>query len=187
MNSKNPISITCRIHGTFKIKPDAFITATECKYCAEELRKHNKRALNWKNILSKSLKVHGDLYDYSRVRYINANTKVEIICKAHGVFIQKPYNHSVGQGCPLCGSEKIEDNKKYDTSIFLAKAKEIHGDTYDYSNTSYIGSSTKVKIGCKIHGEFEQIPASHLQGMGCNKCAGKLRTGSDKDRGNNFI
>ena len=56
------------------------------------------------------------------------------------------------------------------TNDFINKAKLIHGDKYNYSLTNYINSQTKVKIICQIHGEFEQIPNTHLSGAGCIKC-----------------
>ena len=31
--------------------------------------------------ISKAIKIHGDRYDYSNVNYINAKTKINIICK----------------------------------------------------------------------------------------------------------
>lgn len=60
--------------------------------------------------------------------------------------------------------------KKLNTIEFVAKAKVIHGDRYDYSKTVYVHSQTKVVIVCPIHGEFEQTPADHLRGRGCLKC-----------------
>jgi hypothetical protein len=59
---------------------------------------------------------------------------------------------------------------KYTTETFIIKAKEIHGDKYDYSLVEYINSQIKVKIICHIHGVFEQTPASHIFGCGCKKC-----------------
>ncbi len=56
------------------------------------------------------------------------------------------------------------------TSIFIEKAIEKHGDRYDYSKVEYINSSTKITISCKIHGEFNQTPNSHLNERGCNQC-----------------
>ena len=57
------------------------------------------------------------------------------------------------------------------TITFINKAKEIHGDIYDYSKLEYIDSKTKVKIICQIHGEFEQNPKNHsYRGDGCKKC-----------------
>jgi hypothetical protein len=51
-------------------------------------------------------------------------------------------------------------------------AKKVHGDKYDYINVKYVSSSKKVKITCKIHGEFSQSPTNHLRGYGCSKCGG---------------
>src|SRR5437588_10108836 len=68
-------------------------------------------------------------------------------------------------------------SKKRTTSEFVELAKMKHGTTYDYSLVDYKGSTTKVIIICKHHGEFKQIPVSHLQGHGCNKCA-NIKTGN---------
>jgi len=57
--------------------------------------------------------------------------------------------------------------------IFIEKAKQIHGDKYDYSKVNYINNRTKICIICPIHGEFWQRPYSHLQGKGCIYCGGK--------------
>lgn len=56
------------------------------------------------------------------------------------------------------------------TYKFVHKAKEIHGDKYDYSLVEYIDSKTKLKIICQIHGIFNQISISHLNGCGCTYC-----------------
>lgn len=60
--------------------------------------------------------------------------------------------------------------RKLTTEEFIEKAKEVHGNTYDYIKTIYINSDSKVVICCKEHGEFEQKAANHLQGKGCIKC-----------------
>ena len=44
-------------------------------------------------ILSKFKEVHGELYNYSHVNYIDNKTKVKIICNLHGEFIQSPASH----------------------------------------------------------------------------------------------
>jgi hypothetical protein len=61
--------------------------------------------------------------------------------------------------------------KRTTTSQFIAKAKSIHGDKYDYSKVKYEKSSIKVCITCPKHGEFWQTPNSHLSGKGCLKCS----------------
>ena len=58
---------------------------------------------------------------------------------------------------------------------FLAKCKEVHGDTYDYSEVIYVKSTAKVAIRCKLHGVFFQKADGHLSGKGCNAC-GYLKT-----------
>jgi hypothetical protein len=51
--------------------------------------------------------MHGDRYDYSRVKYVDRTTKVIIGCSVHGEFLQSPYGHwrRDGYGCPPCGNE----------------------------------------------------------------------------------
>lgn len=52
---------------------------------------------------------------------------------------------------------------KLTTEEFIKRAKEVHGDKYDYSFVEYVNSSTKVKIICPKHGIFEQTPNKHLK------------------------
>jgi len=65
--------------------------------------------------------------------------------------------------------------KKLTNEGFIKKAKNFHGDKYNYSLVNYVNSRTKVKIICKKHGEFKQLAASHLMGSGCPKCFKKER------------
>ena len=62
--------------------------------------------------------------------------------------------------------------KKYTKESFIEKSIEIHGNSYNYSKTEY-GKNNKEKIiiTCKIHGDFEQTPQSHLRGAKCYKCS----------------
>jgi very-short-patch-repair endonuclease len=53
---------------------------------------------------------------------------------------------------------------------FIEKAKKIYGDKYEYTLVRYINAKIKVKIICKEHGIFEQIPDNHIRIGGCNKC-----------------
>lgn len=62
----------------------------------------------------------------------------------------------------------------YKTKKFVAKAKLVHFDKYDYSKTVYINARTKICIVCRDHGEFFQMPSIHLRGHGCKCCAGGI-------------
>ena len=77
---------------------------------------------------------------------------------------------------------------KYLTNIdFIDRSNIIHNYLYDYSLTKYVASKLKVKIICSKHGIFEQIPNSHLQGIGCPKCSRIKISNIFKKPLNNFI
>ena len=131
---------------------------------------------NTETFIQKARAIHGDKYDYSLVAYINARTKIKVICPIHGIFEVRPLRHLNGQNCPLC----VKQNSFSTREEFIEKAKKIHGNKYDYSFVIYISSRTKVKIICPIHGIFEQIPNSHLLGKGCIKCSKKYTLTKDE-------
>ena len=111
--------------------------------------------------------IHKNKYDYSKAVYLDSKTKMIIICPDHGEFEQSHNKHgTTKQGCPKCAH-----SAKHNTTSFITKAKETHGDTYDYSKTVYLGVFKPVTIVCKIHGEFTQQPTNHFAGKGCDKCA----------------
>jgi len=122
---------------------------------------------NSEEFINKAKLVHGEKYDYSEVNYLNSKIKVSIICPIHGKFEQTPNNHLHKYGCIICSGKF-----KPTTEEYIMKAKIIHSTKYDYSETKYINSYSKIKIRCLIHGEFELLPISHLNGIGCTKCSG---------------
>ena len=115
--------------------------------------------------------IHGGRYLYDKTQYVKRNKKVIITCPEHGDFEQTPGNHLYGYGCPVCAGVS-----KLTPEIFIAKAKMVHGDKYDYSLVSGdISSHQKVNIFCPEHGIFAQTPTGHLSGKGCPKCAVQKR------------
>lgn len=127
--------------------------------------------LKFKNqFVEKAKKIHGDLYDYSEVKYITAKTKIVIIYKIHGSFLQTPNNHLSKYGCSKCGKEKASKQITSNAEEFIAKAKKIFKDLYDYNESIYVNNSTKIIITCKKHGSFSSLPSNHLKGHGCPKC-----------------
>ena len=156
---KEKILIKCPIHGEFWQTPYDHTKGCGCPKC-------KGKNMSTSDFIEKAKKVHGDKYDYSKSEYINSKTKICIICPKHGEFWITPNNHLNGHGCEYC----YRDNKVYDTDSFIRKAREIHGDKYDYSKVEYINNRTKVCIICPIHGEFWQVPNSHLSENGCPKC-----------------
>ena len=129
--------------------------------------KVTERKKRW---ILKCKKIHKDEYDYSKVNYINNHTKIKIICKKHGNFLQIPNDHLQGCGCTKCKFEKLSNLFRSNTREFVEKSIKMHGNKYDYSKVNYINSNIKVKIVCNIHGQFFQTPHGHVN-YGCSKCA----------------
>ena len=168
INSRTKVCIICPIHGEFWQRPSFHLLGSGCPKCVG-------KKLSKKEIIQRFKVIHGDKYNYSKFEYINNKTKSCIICPEHGEFFMTPDNHLHKHGCPKCKSEKTSKNFLSNSEEFIKKAREIHGDKYDYSKAEYINSRTKVCIICPIHGEFWQTPNSHLAGNGCLKCSGKFK------------
>lgn len=165
-NRSTKVCVICPIHGEFWQTPEAHLHKQGCPKCSGNAK------LTTEEFIIKAKKRHGDKYDYSKTIYINACTKVCIICPEHGEFWQTPHNHLSGQGCPKCSIELNKEYKRRSVKSFIEEAKAVHGDKYDYSKVKYVNNYTKVCIICPEHGEFWQTPNSHLSGgSGCPMCA----------------
>ena len=125
--------------------------------------------------IEKAKKKHGNKYDYSAVEYVNNAKRICIICPEHGEFWQTPNSHLSGRGCPECFKKRqsviTAERNALTQEDFLERAREAHGNKYDYSLVEYQDSHSKVRIICPKHGEFKQEANNHLQGHGCPKCA----------------
>lgn len=57
------------------------------------------------------------------------------------------------------------------TTQFVERALEVWGSRWDYSGTCYKNMQSRVTIVCPTHGEFSQLPQTHLKGsVGCKAC-----------------
>lgn len=138
------------------------------------------RRLTTEEFIEKAIRIHGDKYDYSLVEYENSSKRVRIKCNTCGnAFDQVPATHLSGHGCPVCAQatvvHKLREKSGMTTDKYIARAREVHGDKYDYSKVNYVNANTKVEIVCPVHGSFFQVPFSHLRGTGCAECS-KLMT-----------
>lgn len=170
VNNNVKIQIVCPYDGDFWQTPGNHTSGKGCPKCkgrkiSKSLSKGNEK------FIQDSIQIHGNLYDYSLVEYINWTTPVSIICKKHGVFNQTPSVHTTNMcGCPKCANNnKMIKNTKSEND-FIIDARNKHNDLYYYNLTEYVSSTKKVVILCSKHGEFKQTPNSHLNGSGCPKC-----------------
>lgn len=152
------VKIICLLHGVFEQIPIDHIKGRGCSKCSGKNLTNNERITLFN-------RKHNNKYDYSKMNYINAHTKICIICPKHGEFSQLPSHHLNGSGCQKCGGVA-----KLNNSEFIIKAKAMHGNKYDYSQVEYVNMKTKVKIVCPIHGLFIQAANNHLNGSNCPDC-----------------
>ena len=165
------VMVYCHEHGMFEQSPWNHLKGKGCYNCFGS-KKHTDASF-----IKKAREVHGDRYNYSLVKYTGNKNKVTVFCYEHGDFEQTPNDHLNGRGCSKCADTKLTNE------YFVKKAREVHGDKYDYSLTNYTGNKNKVTVFCYEHGNFQQYPSNHLKGHGCPGCA---RSGFDRTK-NGFL
>lgn len=95
------VAIRCPKHGLFYQRPANHFMGNGCPECGIAKGKE-KRITPQDDVIKRLMAIHGDRYDYSKVKYVNSHTKVCIVCPIHGDFMQTPYLHERGSGCPRC-------------------------------------------------------------------------------------
>ena len=120
VNNKTKVCIICPDHGEFWQILSDHLNGKGCPQCAGNVR-YNKDTF-----VEKAKIIHNDRYDYSKVQYVNAHTKVCIICPEHGEFWQTPNNHLNGNGCPLCKNRKIGNVLRDTVEDFIEKSNELN-------------------------------------------------------------
>jgi hypothetical protein len=107
VNSRTKVVITCGRHGDFEQYAASHIKGANCPLCVGNVKSGTKY------FIFKADCVHGKKYDYSLSEYVNAKTKITIICPDHGVFEQQPRHHLNGHGCRYCAAEERVARKKH--------------------------------------------------------------------------
>ena len=170
INRKIPITVTCKIHGDFKLLAENHIRRQDgCYTCAQEKRLRD----SWNDFVVKAKIVHGDRYNYEagKTNFKFKARKLPIECKIHGIFLQTPASHVVGNGCRKCADAKMSSDRTYTTKEFEFLARARHGNKYDYLKVAYTHSREPVEIICSQHGSFYQEPVNHIRGNGCPECS----------------
>ena len=164
------LTIICKKHGESTKRAHEMVNKGEgCPSCGKE-SSIAKRRVSKDEAISRFISVHGNTYDYSKFRIAEAMGNSTIVCKKHGEFQQTPQAHWTGQGCPLCGVERRASASIIPFDVFVKNAREIHGNRYEYVESTYQGTSKNLTIICKEHGEFSQLAVSHLSGCDCPSC-----------------
>lgn len=104
------VTIICKEHSVFEQSPASHLGGKGCPKCKGVAASKAKRSTT-EEFTEKARKLHGDRYDYSLVDYVNAATKVKIVCPEHWVFFQTPTSHLQGSGCPGCAEYGFDRTK----------------------------------------------------------------------------
>lgn len=171
--NKNDVEIICNecnVH--FYQRPFNHIVLCQgCPICYGTPKKTTEQ------FIQEAKAIHGDKYDYKLVNYETTDAKVQIVCKeCNVVFNQTPYVHiNARYGCPTCAIKLSRENLAFTTEEFILKAKQIHGDKYDYKDVEYKNCMTEVKIYClNCNKYFFQKPIYHtFNKCDCPNCSSK--------------
>jgi hypothetical protein len=175
-NAKTPCKVICPEHGPFNSAPMHHLAGHGCKVCKkikdEAARAEKQRAIEEERAKTESKKeeskaapkaakvtvkrsfvdrakaTHPRL-DYSKAKYTNMKTKVEISCPKHGPFEQTPEKHLLGQGCPKCKEQRTRETclQRYGvtnpmkleiTTKKVEQTKEERGVAAHFVRTQYV-------------------------------------------------
>ena len=144
-----------------------------------------RQAMSIEEFIQKATQLHGQKYDYSKVRqFKNQHELVLIGCDnpEHGYFLKSPANHlhkHLKQGCPECGHKRGTEKIRKSWENFLTDAKKVHGEKYEYEKGSFETTRSIIEIYCKeCEIYFPQRVMDHLSGNGhptCNREKGRQK------------
>jgi len=167
INVKVKVWIRCMEHGKFEIAPEQHLRSQQgCPKCP--LKNLGRKPKKQEKFINDAMEKYGEKFDYHLVEYINNKKGVRIICHIHGEFLQSPSKHLKGvYGCRKCAPK----GTKLTNKEFISRAKAVHGERYDYSETKYTLNKNPINLICIEHGKFTLSSAgNHLKGHGCQKC-----------------
>jgi hypothetical protein len=174
-NLTERIVVICPQHGAWEvIAANHLYGKSGCPMCqsqkfAERAAEANR--ISTEEFIERSIKIHGNRYDYSRCDYTHINNEIVLICEKHGSFKQKAGHHLSGKGCAKCANEAKSVYQATDKNIMLRKFRELHGNRYKYNLGKKIRHMDQIEITCPDHGVFFQRVNTHLQQKGCPKCS----------------
>lgn len=166
------ITARCNNHGDFNVRANNHRRGfNKCPKCYPS-RKTKTRKTKINEYIQKGKTIHQNFYDYSLItdRNNTVQEKVPIKCKEHGIFYQSLSDHIHRKaGCPHCSGNVIITPES-----FIKRAREVHGDDYEYSlDENSFSYSGPIHCKCKKHGWFVINHAyNHTANKsGCPKCS----------------
>lgn len=173
-SSNDKIPVECYRHGIFRIRATQHLcTLQGCSKCGYEATGRASAArvvVSNDEFIRRSRVKFGSKFSYAKTEYTRKEAELTVTCPAHGDVRIRACAHLWSKyGCPKC---EVEVPRAIQRNKYLEKAKEVHGDRYDYSKIVLSGFNRKVEIVCKVHGSFYTNLFQHVRRVnGCPKCA----------------
>lgn len=187
--------------GEFNEKAHSHLCGKGCPLC-EAHKIPSKKQISQEEFINRLKKKYGSQYDYSKIVYKGSDKPVTVHClSCNEDFERKAITLASGRGCPTCKKHDSEvklfnmqgsvcdkthsqdgslttdisvANLSLKQQYMLKRAKEAHGDKYDYSEAVYTNSAGKLKVFCHACKHFFQVVAQrHFNGAGCPSCKRK--------------
>lgn len=177
IDCKKHVLITCKTHGDFPITPDNFIRGKECPKCKGTYKRTKDEFVEEAN------KIWGDKFDFSESNYTRMNSSIIARCVEHGYFKTLPVQVLKGVcSCKKCTKIKAIETNTTPFREIVEKAKYIHGDRFEYIESSYINVNKKMDIKCLKHGIiFKQTPIGHFKSKNpCPICNGHMKSNTEE-------
>ena len=171
-SSTAKLTVICRKHGPLLVQPDVHVGRAGrggCFACNSSDRRAG-RVAKTDEFVEVVKAVHGDRYDLSKVVFTGMKDRVIVVCAAHGEFSIRAEKLKAGGGCGHCARL----DSRLTTEQFVERAVARFGDRYDYSESVYTTTRSKLTVVCREHGPFMITPNQHLNpssGGGCRLCA----------------
>jgi len=183
--------IVCREHGSFfQNYGNHFFNRSGCPKCVHqrvmqqqiEVQRSPPNKLTLDAVVNRMRQTHSTIFDYTAFEYVEMKTPGKILCPTHGSFWMSPNDHVRSKtGCPECSIERVRATNTPSLDEVVARARQVHGDTYEYPSQVYVNSSTPFTIICHVHGAFQQRYDTHIHQMsGCPKCYGSFKRTFDE-------
>lgn len=117
--SRDYVIIICPVHGEFRQKANTHLSKRcGCQKCNLGVRKTTTE------FVEQSIAIHGHQYDYANTYYIRKQDVVEIFCKDHGTFYQRPADHLDGSKCPSCAGYGFDATKM--ANLYVLNHRDLY-------------------------------------------------------------
>lgn len=170
--SDKKVIVTCPIHGDFSVNAQLHKSSQGCPKCGWEVSAKKNR-MTTQDFIAKSRGLFGDRFSYDKTEYVDGKTPLIITCPEHGDIVILPAAHyDCVVGCIDCGEDIRAENYRIKFDEFVERSRVVHGDKYQYVESSYTEMRGAVTIICPIHGEFVAKAYHHVcNGSACPNCS----------------